>query len=103
MFFTRLRLVEQSQPPPAPEYFVVSGSFGSLLVSRAEAHALRMQLQRWIVPRWVLVRDLSGSEIWLPSRHICLIGESTAPQRAYDRQMRRMLDEESSGGSEEWS
>ncbi len=52
------------------------------------------QLQRWRPPRWIRVIDLVGSEIWIPSRSIEFVGECTPDQRAYDRQLRRALDDE---------
>ena len=98
----RLMACLAEEEPPAPEYFVVSGPFGALTVSRDEARAVLRQLRRWIRPRWIRVRDLSGSEIWIPSKLIGVVSESTAAQRAYDRELRRRVEREDNSGAD-WS
>ncbi|MGH7461533.1 MAG: hypothetical protein ACREMA_10965 [Longimicrobiales bacterium] len=95
--------VKQSRgPPPGPEFYIVRSSGWTLLVSRETARAVLKQLNRWLVPRWIRVVDVSGSEIWLPSQSIEVLVESTPEQRAQDRTLRRKLDEENNDGAPVW-
>jgi hypothetical protein len=53
-------------------------------------------------PRWLRFRDLSGSYIQLPTRSVELVFESTAQQRAHDRQLMQALDREASEEERPW-
>ena len=95
MMMNRLTgLVQQRGPPPGPEYYVLRSIYWTVLVSRDTAQSVMRQLQRWRVPRWICVVDVSGSEIWLPSASIQALVQSTPAQREADRKLRRQLDAE---------
>lgn len=89
-----LQYIEPEEPTGVPEHYLVRGPFGNVLVSRDTARAINALLRRWIKPRWICFYDLAGSEIWLRPRDVYLVAENTTEQRAYDRQLRRMLDAE---------
>ena len=94
------RLLSYFEANGAPEYWLVRGRWGYAYVSREVAQNLMSQLRRWLRPRWVCLNDLSGSQIWVLTSTIELIGESTFEQRAYDRDLRRQLEAEENDDNE---
>ncbi|HEY0672524.1 MAG TPA: hypothetical protein VGD27_09670 [Longimicrobiales bacterium] len=94
------RVMNYFAPSGAPDYWLVRGNWGWVMVTREVAMYLQGVLRRRLRPRWVRFCDLSGSEICLRTSTIDLIGENTAAQRANDRALRRQLDAEDNGGDE---
>lgn len=78
------------------EYFLVSGEFGRVFVSRDVACQLRSILGRIIQPRWLEFRDCTGSYIRVRTRQLSVIVESTPRTRAADRNFIRARHEEES-------
>ncbi len=80
--------------PSGPEYWIVRGHWGCVMVSRDVASHLMEILRRRIRPRWVRFCDLAGSEICVRTSTIHLLGQNTLEQRANDRALRRLLESE---------
>jgi hypothetical protein len=78
-------------------FYVVSGPFGSLMVTAATARAIERELERRKPPRWLVFRDRSGSHLRIRTRDLRSICESTPAQRAYDRRMARLREREEQG------
>jgi hypothetical protein len=95
---------EPEEHARAPDYWEVRGRCGVSMVSAETAQKIIADLSRIWPPRWIRFRDLSGSEVMLPTRSIDWVWESKGAQRAFDRRMRRLLeaenDEEARPGSE---
>lgn len=91
-------LREESEPeavrPTAGDYFVVSGENCSWWVSTEMARHIEAMLDALPRVEWVTFVDLSGSRVRLSVRQIEFIGQSTADQRAHDREFSRMLSRE---------
>lgn len=83
--------------PSVPEYWIVRGHWGWVMVSRDVASHLMEVLRRRIRPRWVRFCDLAGSEICVRTSTIHLLGQNTLEQRANDRILRRLLEAEENG------
>jgi len=87
------RLQDLFGDPPEPEwthdYFVVGTQRGTIMVSRETA----IEVERWLdhqpPPRWVVLHDLSGSRHRIMTALIFNVSESTAAQRAKDREFDR--------------
>ena len=75
-------------------FFVVSGPFGSVMVTASTARAIERELDRSKPPRWLVFRDRSGSRLRVRARDVRSLCESTPAQRAYDRRMARLRDRE---------
>jgi hypothetical protein len=75
-------------------FYVVSGPFGSVMVTAETARALERELDRPKLPRWLVFRDRSGSRMRVRARDVRCICESTPEQRAYDRRMARLRERE---------
>ena len=80
---------DSSEPEGTPDYFVVGTTRGAIVVSRETA----IDVERWLdhqpPPRWVVFHDLSGSRHRIMTALICNVTESTAAQRAKDREFDR--------------
>ena len=87
-------LDERAESPRLDDYFVVSGEFGRVFVTRAAARRLRATLARVIVPRWASFRDITDSLFTVRTAHVNTIVESTPAQRAAYRQFWRDRDKE---------
>lgn len=90
---------ERAESPGTGDYFVVSGEFGRVFVTRDFARVLRTRLARLIVPRWTSFRDITDSLITIRTRHVHNVVESTLACRNAQRQFwrdREKEDEESS-------
>ena len=75
-------------------FFVVSGPFGSVMVTPSTARAIERELDRSKPPRWLVFRDRSGSRLRVRTRDVRTLCESTPAQRAYDRRMARLRERE---------
>jgi hypothetical protein len=73
-------------------FYVVSGPFGSVMVTAATARSIERELDRPKPPRWLAFRDRSGSYLRVRTRDLRSICESTPAQRAYDRRMARLRE-----------
>jgi hypothetical protein len=91
-------LREESEPeavkPDAGDYFIVSGDSSTWYVSTEMARFIEAVLDAVPRVRWVKFVDLSGSRIRLSVRQIEYICQSTAHQRALDREFSRTLTRE---------
>jgi hypothetical protein len=76
----------RQEGPDSGDYFVVSTADGWYYVDYATAARLSRQLDRRWTPAWVKFVDLSGSRVWLRSRIVESIRESTGRFRAADRE-----------------
>lgn len=91
-------LREHSEPeavrPDAGDYFIVSADSSTWYVSTEMARFIEAVLDAEPRTRWVKFVDLSGSRVRLDSRQIEYICQSTAEQRALDREFSRSLTRE---------
>jgi hypothetical protein len=85
---------ERAESPGADDYFVVSGEFGRVFVTRDVARHLRTRLDRLLVPRWTSFRDITDSLFTIRSRHVHTIVESTLECRNAQRQLWRDREKE---------
>lgn len=88
-----------AESPPTSEYFVVTGEFGQVLVTRTTAAHLRAKLGRLVPPRWMEFRSLFGASWRVRTRMILTISESTVDQRAAMRALWRQLEAEENAES----
>jgi hypothetical protein len=88
------RLRDYFGDPPEPDgrdddYFMIGCRGMSLAVTRETA----VEVERWLdhqpPPRWVVFNDLAGSRHRILTEYIYRITESTAAQRAADREFDR--------------
>jgi hypothetical protein len=100
----RLKDYFKEPDPQSPEsdFYIVSGDCGYFYVSRETAARVERCLDRVWVPRWVTFRDLSGSRVRVFARHINRIVESTAAQRARDREFERARKLEEKADRRPW-
>lgn len=102
MWMNRLPFRALDEPVEVREFYMVRAACGYFFVSQAAARELLILVHAWLRPRFVRFRDLSGADINLATDSIQMIAESTPDQRAFDRQLHRMLEEEAGGGAP-WS
>lgn len=88
--------------PPAGEFYIVAGQAGCFFVSPETAQDVMRQLGRRRPPRFITFRDLAGSEVRLRSGLINVVFESTADQRARQREFNRALGEEDEEDRSDW-
>ncbi len=93
---------ERAESQPGGEYFVVSGEFGRLFVTRETARCLRNILTRVFLRRWIECPTLSGSVALIRPKQLYMIAESTPDQRAAMRQFWRALDKEEDTDRHPW-
>jgi hypothetical protein len=74
---------------PYGDFVVVSGTFGYVSVTHAEARRIERALDALRPPRWIAFRDRVGSRIRVRAGEIRALTESTAAQRAADRRLDR--------------
>lgn len=79
----------------AGDHFIVSARMATFVVSTVMARAIEATLNQWPRRTWVTFVDLSGSRVRLRAQEIAFIVQSTAEQRALDRQFRQALTGES--------
>ena len=84
------------------DFHVVSGPFGALCVTAETAREIARQLERRLLPRWIVFHDRAGSLVRLRTRDVRAICESTAAQRAYDRRMHRTREREARAERRPW-
>lgn len=92
----------EDEEPPYGDFVVVAGLFGSLCVTRDVARDIERVLDRRWRPRWVVFRDRVGSRVRVRTNEIRLVVESTAAQRAGDRQMDRARRKEEKADRRPW-
>jgi hypothetical protein len=80
---------EPEERPPEEEFYIVSGDAGYFLVPSDTAQRIAEELARRRPPRWIIFRDLVGSEIRVRPSKLDLVCESTAEQRARERAFTR--------------
>lgn len=99
-----LRLVTEAQGDEQPygDFFVVSGEFGAVCVTRETAVEIERQLDRRWRPAWITFRDRVGSRLRVRTRGIRAICESTEAQRAGDRQLDRARRREEESDRRPW-
>ena len=85
---------EPLDPVRAPDYWVIRGPWGLVLVTPEVALYVLNQWQRRLPPRWIEFYDLAGSHVVLRTRTIEMIVECTAEQRAWDRRLAQLVEEE---------
>ena len=93
------RLLRYFEEHGVPDYYLVRGACGVILVSPEVARYVMRLLNRWLRPRWIRLVDLCGSEIWVRSKTIYAIVENTRAQRAADRKLCRLFDAEEDDGN----
>jgi hypothetical protein len=85
---------ERAEAPNSGEYFVVTGEFGRVFVTREVARHLRTLLTRLFAPRWTSFRDITDSYFTIRTRHVHTIVESTLEIRNAQRQLWRDREKE---------
>ena len=78
-----------NERPPPEEYYIVVNDVAYFFVSRETAQRIAQQLARRWPPRWIVFRDLAGSEIRVRPSTLDVVCESTAEQRSRDRAFNR--------------
>jgi hypothetical protein len=87
MVINRLKdyFAEPEERPPEEDFYIVSGDAGYFVVARETAQRIAQELASRRPPRWIVFRDISGSEIRVRPCKLDVVCESTAEQRARDR------------------
>ncbi len=93
---------DEDEEPAYGDFVLVSGPLGPLCVSRDVARDIERVLDRRWRPRWVVFRDRVGSRVRVRTNEIRLVVESTAAQRAGDRQMDRARRQEEKADRRPW-
>ena len=92
---TKERADAPEERPVAGDYYVVVAQYATFYVDADTARRMGRTLdRRWLRP-WMKFTDVAGSRVWLRTRSIESIYESTPAQRERDRdfQRGRMLEE----------
>lgn len=84
------------------DFFVVAGEFGAACVTRETAERIEAVLDQRDVPTWISFDDRVGSRLRVRTALIRSIGESTAEQRAADRQLERARRREEEQDRRPW-
>jgi hypothetical protein len=87
-------LDERAESPRCDDFFIVSGEFGRVFVTREAARRLRTTLTRMFVPRWTSFRDITEALFTVRTAHVHTIVESTFAQRNASRQFWRAREKE---------
>ncbi len=93
-------LDERAESPRRDDFFIVSGEFGRVFVTREAARRLRTTLNRVLVPRWTSFRDITDALFTVRTAHVNTIVESTFVQRAASRQFWRDREKEEEENSD---
>ncbi|MGD8868327.1 MAG: hypothetical protein PVI01_11870 [Gemmatimonadales bacterium] len=93
---------EPEERPPDQEYYIVGGVAGYFYVTRETARSIARQLERRRPPRWIVFRDLTGSEVRVRPCKLDAVYESTAEQRARERAFIRARKMEAEGDQRPW-
>lgn len=80
---------EPEERPPEEDFFVVGSEAGYFYVTRETAGCIFKQLARRPPPRWIVFRDLAGSQVRVRRDKLEAVYECTAEQRARERAFRR--------------
>jgi hypothetical protein len=95
-------LSDSAEDPQYGDFYLVYGEFGCFGVSHAEARRIEWLLARWLVPKWIVFHDRAGSRVRVRTRGIRSLVESTAAQRAIDRQFDRARADEEKKDRRSW-
>jgi hypothetical protein len=95
-------LEEAPEEPQYGDFYVVVGEFGYFYVTVDVARRIQAALDRWLTPKWIVFPDRVGSLIRVRTRHIRSLVESTAEQRAADRQLDRARKDEERADRRPW-
>jgi len=95
-------LSESAEDPQYGDFYLVYGEFGCFGVTHAEAQRIESLLDRWRVPTWIVFHDRAGSRVRVRARGIRSLVESTAAQRAIDRQFDRARNDEEKKDRRSW-
>ncbi len=92
------RLQQEPEPeatrPNAGDYFIVSADNSTWYVSTEMARFIDAMLEAEPPVRWIKFVDLAGSRVRLRARQIEYVCQSTAEQRAMDREFGRWMTRE---------
>jgi hypothetical protein len=93
---------EPEERPPNEEYYIVAGEAGCFFVTRETAQRIATELARRRPPRWLVFRDLAGSEIRVRPGRLDVVCECTAEQRARERAFYRARKQEQERDRRPW-
>ena len=100
------RLKENFDQPdervPVDDYYVIVCGYQRFSVTRETADRILRDLDATTLPRWVRFIDVHGSRFCLRSRLIHFVFESTADQRASEREFERARDLEEKADKRPW-
>lgn len=85
---------EPEERPPEEEFYIVAGEAGYFFVASDTAQRIARELAQRRPPRWIVFRDLAGSEIRVRPSKLDVVYESTAEQRARERAFNRARKQE---------
>ena len=77
------------EPERKDDFFEIECRYDSFAVSQQTAVEIEERLDQRPPPRWIAFRDLSGARHRILAGHITRISESTARQRAANREFNR--------------
>ena len=99
---TRERADAPEERPVAGEFYVVVAQYSTFYVDANTARRMGRTLdRRWARP-WVKFADVAGSRVWLRTRSIEGIYESTPAQRERDRAFQRRRRQEDRADHAPW-
>jgi hypothetical protein len=80
---------DPQEPESQDDFFEVDSHYDSFAVSRETAIEIERRLDQLPPPRWIVFRDLTGARHRVLAAQINRISESTAGQRAANREFQR--------------
>lgn len=84
---TIIKTQDKAREPDGPgDYYMVIAEYGTYFVSGATAARIGRVLERWFRPRWLKFADVNGSRVWVRTRAVHAVTESTLTQRTRDRE-----------------
>lgn len=96
------RIPRPDEEEPANDYWEVSGDGGCFYVSKETAERILRALERLVPPRRIRFRDVFGSEVWVRTKEISCVEESTRTQRTASRRFQRARKEERKAERPPW-
>lgn len=78
--------MHEQQPPRAGDYYIVSTEDGWYFVNADTAARISRVLEARWPPRWVRFVDLTGARVWVRTRLVESLRESTERNRERDRE-----------------
>ena len=76
----------REEQEPATDYYLIETSWNFFVVSRETAVAVERVLDKVLLPRWVVFRDLPGSRHRVLAREVERVSEARATARGEGRQ-----------------